>query len=479
MSDPPPPGRIPHRRTPLRTAAEREREAAQARDIARAEAADRERAFIVGGPSNPQQKRPPRQQPQRPADQQQQQPPQAPQVPIRIPEMATEAFRAMVIPGLNGNFEVGISAGVEAELVLSDKLEVFTIAANFAPVTGQPEGAPVMGAVRCVWLADTMRMTLLHLANKCKDLPPALAAYVAGLINPSNVRQVGTMLVAAKVNFFKENHHMGQGHQESGAFVTKAIRAIYPTMEVSVMKTLIHRASHWCSTRSVLKQMGVANVKPFLPITGTLDQLQPSQDVKLRLNGPPAGTARTAIAYNIFKRMIMHPIAAFCPNIGDFNGLAERYARIVESPLSFHIGAAYLCTRNMGPNFRDEDSHGLLGRVGTFGFVYMTKSTLMRSPHIANKQFQTIDDFDPQFHQFCLNWKQYAASKMLRVLKNIRTGGLAISEGYNALCEQFAIAPNPEAMAVVARANRPQGAQPEAQHDDDEEEFVNPDDMEV
>lgn len=82
----------------------------------------------------------------------------------------SEAFKALQIPGLNGSFEVGISACVETELALADKLEVFTIAPSLSPIGVTLETGDVFPAnEQHIWYQDTLRMTLINIAHKNKD----------------------------------------------------------------------------------------------------------------------------------------------------------------------------------------------------------------------------------------------------------------------------------------------------------------------
>lgn len=123
--------------------------------------------------------------------------------------------------------------------------------------------------------------------------------------------RVATVIAAAKVNFYKENHHVGQNQAEN--YCTKVLRLVYnvnandigPLKDDAQCETIyrLYIVSHWASTLSLLSQLGLRGLRQTVAVAqvNAANIIRPATDISMRLASNPAGTAR--IAYELAKRM--------------------------------------------------------------------------------------------------------------------------------------------------------------------------------
>lgn len=223
----------------------------------------------------------------------------------------------------------------------------------------------------------------------------ALDALVARAIQKRNIQNAETLIVATKVNWFKQNRHIGK-------YAMEAIRKVFGDRFEQSMIGYVSRIGLWCSTRSVLRSLGVANIIRVTDFFNVSEEckLQAAPDDRQSVSSGPAGTRRHAIAYELFMIMARTPILVFCPSYTEFLDLKTKISEINASPASFHTCAEYLV--GIPTTFNDGEANRFLGRAGAFGKVFIPKSALMKSPHAKNYRscIDYSDDFEGLVRQY-------------------------------------------------------------------------------
>lgn len=257
------------------------------------------------------------------------------------------------------------------------------------------------------------------------------------------------MALATKVNWYRENHHVGQNREHGGTYVRKVLNQSFADWEKASALQIAHRIGHWYSTRSVLSNMGLNGVLPTVPVVPHTVHLAPMRDVIVRIQSTPAGTARLAVVCAMLDRMLLSPSGAMCPGLNDFVGLKAKLAAVKANPASYHIGAAYLCGGRA--NFQDEDHERLLGRTGTWGSVQMPESTLMKSPHLSS--YESKEDFTPEYRMLSQAFIRAKRLELRRILDQKRRGVLRLDPAYELLCREHGLEQNEDILKTIDDVN--------------------------
>lgn len=294
-------------------------------------------------------------------------------------------------------------------------------------------------------------------------------------VDDQRLSHVAIMLGACKINWWKENHHVGQG-APSGYFkkVAPAMREkIAPDMADEAFRTCCHTYSKWYSTLAVLSAFGIEDTKEFEPVVPTKEgcSFKVATDAGLRIDSNPSGTARLFLAHAGATLAFKSVFGALMPNASDFVTVAAAVGEVRRARVRYHTGAAYLCgAKNRGTDARpydDMEYAGYLGRIGTYLSVMVPKSTLMASPHLANGKYQNYPDFDPSYEKLLREMK----TKMKVDIRDLKmsSGYAGAAASYDTIMLAFDMKANDAvrttlANAAVSEAERMrQGA---GQHDD-------------
>lgn len=124
-----------------------------------------------------------------------------------------------------------------------------------------------------------------------------------------------------------------------------------------------------------------------------------SEDVKLRARSAPAGTHRHVVAKAALKLLMRHPLRLVVPDLASFVKVAR--ANIQTSPASLHIGVKYLTGKDRV--FDDAEADMALGWLGTFVTKCYGKSTLAKSPHMAESKWKN-PDYSTQFDDISVGY---------------------------------------------------------------------------
>lgn len=282
------------------------------------------------------------------------------------------------------------------------------------------------------------------------------AADIKDMITIEEMRNAATIVVATKINWFKENHHTGQG-DKGGAFTRKVLAVLNKETATRPWMDLAHRIGHWASTRSVLTQLGVVGIQPSHPVIKGTATLRPADDIKLRLKAPPAGTARMAVSYALAKKMFSSPAVVFLPNAEDYQELPAWYAKVTGNPAAYHMGAVYLCGRR--EEFDDNGFERLLGRAGAWGNIFLKNSTLMKSPHA--EKYTNASDYDHDFETACARFRRQRNVTVDRATKYFEDTNITGTSNYATVCKAFKIEPNDIATQVLKKIAAEGAAAPE------------------
>lgn len=407
--------------------------------------------------------------------------------------MSLEEF-TFNLPALNGTFEAGIALSKEAEIDAADRLIVITMRPN----PKWEEGTSDKSVKKFISLTppETVKYTLLYLYNSLKatntdeTMCKLMLAGATILLKTGNItyttttsgkvpdgswnfgnsggvtkemitaerikfieqaiakpelQKAASIIVGTKINWFKENHHTGQG-KNGGAFTKKVIQAMLNTPATEQIIKFVHRLGHWASTRSVLRQIGIKHILETTPVFNGECTLAPTDDIGLRMKAAPAGTARMAVSYNLAKKMLAHPASVFLPNTTKLDDLPTVYAKVIDAPAKYHFGAAYLCGAR--EKYDDQDYEPCLGRTGTFGNTFYPASTLMKSPHAA--AYQNASDYDQEFESQLKAFKADRMKQHKAKMEAFKKVGGGSGYDYSSICRKYDVTPNGDAVQVLA-----------------------------
>lgn len=320
------------------------------------------------------------------------------------------------------------------------------------------------------WMLASAEETATFYDGSNQVLRDAFTVHFRAAGTKAMITSVATMNGACKINWWKENHHVGQG--APSGFYKKVADAIRPKICPNVSENdfwhMCHTTSKWMSTRAVLTQLGVINILHTTPVIQGRPghTFEAAVDAGLRINSTPAGTARLALANAIAKIAFKSLTGSLMPGLTDFLTLSAEYQRVMQNPAYFHMGGPYLtgATTRAPPNgsqagiaFNDDIYNNMLGRLGTWVDVQMRASTLNRSPHIANKKYKTCSDFDEHYYNLLVEMKR--ATKININALNIRQGYSGVADSWIAVTNAFGLSRNQNVLNALQEA-----AQHEAVH---------------
>lgn len=397
------------------------------------------------------------------------------------------------LPPINGNFAVGLSATSELGVEAEDRLPVYLhkgadqvvdpeesikktlLLLSFTKNVGRMPDvqkeflfkatyvAIAAGAIcTCGGLPDgdfyMVTKDFDEAAEELNGAPvtsseiEAHSTQITDFLKKGSLTAAGTILVATKVNWFKENHHVGQGTFKSpgGTFVKKAIRMSYSEAESSHIWTLAHRVGHYASTRAILTALGITGIKAVSEaIPGArCTTLKATDDMQTRIRSAPAGTARYHLASMTWKAMVRSIVFKYCPQSTDdidlLTDVENALTLIKASPAKFHRGSLYLTGRESEHD--DSKADCLLGRGGTYVAVFMKDSSLAKSPHISGSNYQNFQDYDPDYYSTC------NSVRMAITNRAIKFEGLGDVTSYAVQIDRLNRLPGYKVNAVVAKA---------------------------
>lgn len=276
--------------------------------------------------------------------------PPPPPPPPSDPSAYLAAWDCVADVSVNGIKQAGLAAGAEKLKIVSDCLFV----------GGSPMEAAFSAFLACFSLFDTfpeVLMSIIAAAYKIAefewfdDSSYTVSAFVRedddavklkflslkARMNSDHFQNGLNLLVATKVNWWQMNHHVGQGSLMGYAkkmVVAKFGEAAGKDRDVY---NCVWKLGHWASTRGVLASLGVKEVGSKLR-----EFPEPADDVKIRIRGFPAGTAKVGFCFAVSIRIYMgmfYRIVGYLPNQ---MSIIELASMIYKHPARFHVGASHL-----------------------------------------------------------------------------------------------------------------------------------------
>ncbi|XP_077264311.1 uncharacterized protein LOC143898601 [Temnothorax americanus] len=311
----------------------------------------------------------------------------------------------ITLPSLNGDIEAGITVGVDSSLPDDKKLPI-AISGNAVA------SLDVVKSCALIWamdqFTDNIARTLfvngiaglLDLGMVCEidNIPDgdwhkkaatampteADLTRASAMVSVEEMKKGVTIAVATKANYWLMNHHTGQG--AVAGYVKKVLEVFYRDRVSEQVVSAAHSLGHFASTLKVLNTAGIKQIRRATPVIQQEGaNLTLSQDAKLRFASMPAGTHRCGIAYEAAKRLVRSVYARFCPSVAEFATIPTSKHAIMQQPARYHIGASYL-TGLPRMDYTDTDMESYLGRLGTFINTLYKKSTIAKSPHLAEPE---------------------------------------------------------------------------------------------
>lgn len=325
------------------------------------------------------------------------------------------------MPAINGVIEAGIAAGVDPELTDNDKLHIpaghfgaraaSMMSAYWAynRFSSEPRWRKeyAICAATAVLLGfaghgDGDNITVPNMTPVPDEVKHELA------FTQKDLSRCLTVMLGTKINWWLMNHHTGQGVVVG--YAKKVGMVSYELKEEEIQDSgytkFAHTVGHWCSTKFVLRELGIQHIVAYDRPAAAI-QFKATEDLKLRLTSPPAGTHKHTVAVAAVKRLILHCVRGYCTVLPEMPGIISNFNRMMRAPARHHIGAKYLTGQDR-IDIDDNLASGVLGRLGTFVKYFASASTLAASPHFSkgvgrDRVWKDVnyEDFDPNFDELC------------------------------------------------------------------------------
>lgn len=204
-------------------------------------------------------------------------------------------------------------------------------------------------------------------------------------ISPQEAMRLAvSLIIATKVNWWMTNHHTGvpvpQGYVKKMLEATAANTG-YDTVGpagVDAFNNCIWRIGHWFDTRVMLAAMGIAVPTAHAEATRVIRSLLvPAADLLLRINAPPAGTAKVFDCISASRMLSGSVYSMVIPKPSDINSLLATARLVRAGPASFHEGAQYLTgAAKTNINQPEQDT---IDNLGVYLAVIRPNHTLKRA----------------------------------------------------------------------------------------------------
>lgn len=334
---------------------------------------------------------------------------------------------SLIIPAVNGVIGVGIAAGADSALDGDKKLKVNvasqTAAIDSAVVSSLEIANTVVGTnidlKRLMVAAGIMvvKAGLLSLNGEQPTsdwsvsdivLTEAAAAWASDNISAADMARATLVIFGTKVSYWLTNHHTG-GSRLAG-YIRKIRDAVVPNGNDELTTRVFHIIGHWADTIVCLSMLSISGLVARTRLfADSAMQISFGDDIALRVEAMPAGAHRLAVAYEVIKRLIKHPLARVFPNLGSLRDVCETAITVLNNPARYHIGATYLTG---SPRIDAGLDTIPIGTLGTFIKIVFPRSTVNRSPCITRGNedvYKEHESYDPGFESVCRAYVQNTA----------------------------------------------------------------------
>jgi len=294
---------------------------------------------------------------------------------------------ALIDISANGPASVGLAAGADRVRLPTEALRVagtmlqiyksafystYACAAEFPKVHRVLIGAGGLIAAN-KWFDATCNVIDTD-AFEANDFDAKGEAMVIYDITKEELAQAMHLVYAVKINWWQMNHHVGQG--SFAGYVAKVIPILFGdgAVKSNAVFNSVWVMSHWVSTTQILNSLEITGIDPAI---GAYKILPPADDIKIRANGFPAGTAKVAVCHAVVKRIIGSVFASVLPPIPDLMQLINSVNLVLKDPASFHVGARIL--KKDGKRNLPDLSDDLLRYCSAYVHSALKGSTLSRA----------------------------------------------------------------------------------------------------
>lgn len=254
----------------------------------------------------------------------------------------------------NGAVETGNSAGIERYLEETDgavkgKTAKGTFAATLADIIddGADPSRLELAIAGAACLAHTGLFGEVNNWFAATDATFDDASFDALQITDeefdSILRDAIALVAAAKVNWWKCNHHTG-GNKATG-FVARWLKLIDVTANniTEDITKLCWRAGHWFSTKSWLVALGVPGITDAAG-SALSKRLAVDDAIAKRIRSGPAGTAAFEAVIAGLSAVAAHPIVGYAaaPQLPEWGAWKAARNALEANPARHHIGSQYL-----------------------------------------------------------------------------------------------------------------------------------------
>ena len=388
--------------------------------------------------------------------------------------MAVALAALTKLPEYNGNYKAGIAVGIDPSLASSEKLHLQEIPTDMG---GQDPDDVRSGcftlimrdlyARHCVSklaLATEIFMygvyAGIHLGfiaqpGEGMDMVYAnLSAlesneadhYFGDELDKNKLLNALSIAVATKACWWATNHHLGGEKGKLGGYLLKVFNSKYAASgaDMSVITDAIYKPGHFFDTCRVLEASGVPNIK-WDPDT----RVKLSDECMLRFKSMPMGTHRLAVAYEAARRLLGSKLAAFCPQVFKLNAMVPKRDIILADPARFHVGAYYL-TGSEKADYNDLDNTAYMARLSSFLRIFMSFSTLTKSPHFSNHKIESYPDFNADWNSFLTRVRTASAAATRADLEALNQLDTAVRPDlFKNLVHTFPLTVTPGQMALL------------------------------
>lgn len=311
--------------------------------------------------------------------------------PTEVPRPPT----VIIFPNdINGVLEVGVAAGADEVkdskffltiVVGSDSREtaIKTLVSNTNPGVTASEKKLWQGMVAFICHNGYFcRSSKSHTVTGTEPVAVTTAEEIndIGFWPP---QECVNLIAALKITWWLTNHHVGQDKDKLVSYVGKVahLQGIWDGIHCSeTARSILWSCGKWVSTTGFLKAIGVSGVKvstgedrPFTDIPA----IATSEDVLLRIEAYPAGTAKCSTYFAIARKAASTMYAVCLPSLNSYFKISKCCGEILDAPAEYHMGAYFLTGKDQAicEEWEEEEKIAL----SAFVHAAMPGSTLARA----------------------------------------------------------------------------------------------------
>jgi hypothetical protein len=230
------------------------------------------------------------------------------------------------------------------------------------------------------------------------------------ILNTSQIKIMFNCICVAKIYWWLTGNHPDLKKLEGVVLKFAKAYLDFNNLNENSITRLVSITSRWASTRKTLQILGLKNIieTPSYVTPTEKVEFPLIEELKFRLSSlAPAGAHRHAIAHEILSKMIHHFVFKYTSLYEDAKPVLDEYRSIQSHPVWYHLKSKCLTNQARSKEFNDNNAEELLGRLGSFIFIFFPHSTLVTSSFITSARgdelFKNFPDYDSEFFNFCKN----------------------------------------------------------------------------